>query len=248
MRKLLIAIMIAALPGLPGLAMANEGGVHLQKIDIDLNNKEPLQRGAKIFVNYCLSCHSAKYMRYNRMGEDLGLTDKEVKNNLMFAADKIGETMTVAMPSDKAKVWFGTAPPDLSVIARAKGKDYLYTYLTGFYVDDSRPTGVNNVALHNAAMPDVLWELEGLKEPIYKTEKVDGEEVKTIEGYKHLTKGKMTPAEFDAAARDLTAFLVYMGEPSQMTRKAYGIWVLLFLFGLLVVSYYLKKEYWKDVH
>jgi ubiquinol-cytochrome c reductase cytochrome c1 subunit len=245
MRKIIIAIMIAVLPG---LALASEGGVHMQKVDIDLHNKETLQRGAKVFVNYCLSCHSAQYMRYNRMGSDLGLTDQEVKDNLMFAADKVGETMTIAMPSNKAEVWFGTAPPDLSVIARAKGKDYIYTYLTGFYVDDSRPTGVNNVALKNAAMPDVLWELEGLKAPIYKTEMHEGEEVKTIEGYKHLTKGKMTPAEFDAAARDLTAFLVYMGEPSQQTRKAYGFWVLLFLFGLFVVSYYLKKEYWKDVH
>jgi len=245
MRKLIIAFVIAVLPG---MALASEGGVHLQKVDIDLNNKETLQRGAKVFVNYCLSCHSANYMRYNRMGRDLGLTDQEVKDNLMFAADKVGETMSIAMPSDKSAVWFGTAPPDLSVIARAKGKDYLYTYLTGFYVDDSRATGVNNVALHNVAMPDVLWELEGLKAPIYKTEKHGDEEVQVIEGYKHLTKGKQTPAEFDATVRDLVAFLVYMGEPSQQTRKAYGIWVLLFLFGLFVVSYYLKREYWKDVH
>jgi ubiquinol-cytochrome c reductase cytochrome c1 subunit len=244
MRKIIIAFVIAVLPG---LALASEG-VHLEKVDLDLNNKESLQRGAKIFVNYCLSCHSAQYMRYNRMGRDLGLTDKQVKDNLMFASDKVGELMTIAMPSAKAKVWFGNPPPDLSVIARARGKDWIYSYLTGFYVDESRPTGVNNAVFKDVAMPDVLWELEGMKAPVYKTVKHEGEEQQVIEGYKQVMKGKLTPAEFDAAARDLTAFLVYMGEPSQQTRKAYGIWVLLFLFGLFVVSYYLKKEYWKDVH
>ncbi|MBD3670912.1 MAG: cytochrome c1 [Gammaproteobacteria bacterium] len=246
MRKIILAFVMAVLPG---LGFAAGGNVHLEEVDIDLNNKQSLQRGAKLFVNYCLSCHSAQYMRYNRMGRDLGLTDDQVKENLMFAGDKVGETMKIAMPSEKAETWFGTAPPDLSVIARAKGKDYLYTYLTGFYLDDSRATGVNNVALQNAAMPHVMWDLEGLKAPIYKTVVgPEGEEHQVIDDYKYMTKGKMSPAEFDAAMRDLTAYMVYMGEPIQQTRKTIGIWVLLFLFVLFVVSYYLKKEYWKDVH
>ena len=146
-------------------------------------------------------------MRYNRMGRDLGLTDKQVRENLMFASDKVGELMTIAMPSAKAKVWFGSPPPDLSVIARARGKDWIYSYLTGFYVDESRPTGVNNAVFKDVAMPDVLWELEGMKAPIHKTVEHEGEEHQVIEGYKQVSKGKMTPAEFDAAARDLTAFL-----------------------------------------
>ncbi|MDH5361311.1 MAG: cytochrome c1 [Gammaproteobacteria bacterium] len=237
MRKLIIAFVIAVLPG---MALA-AGNVHLEKVDIDLNNKESLQRGAKLFVNYCLSCHSAQYMRYNRMGRDIGLTDKQVEQNLMFASEKVGETMTIAMPSNKSAKWFGTAPPDLSVIARSRGQDWLYTYLTGFYKDDSRPFGVNNTVFKDVGMPHVLWELEGLKAPVYNEEH-------HITGYKYVTKGKLTPAEYDAAARDLTAFLVYVGEPIQQTRKAIGIWVLLFLFVLFVVSYYLKREYWKDVH
>ena len=244
MRKLIIAFVMAVLPG---LALAS-GDVELHKVDLDLNNKESLQRGAKLFVNYCLSCHSAQYMRYNRMGRDLGLTDKQVKDNLMFASDKVGEQMTIAMTKAQGKAWFGNPPPDLSVIARARGKDWIYSYLTGFYVDESRPFGVNNAVFKDVGMPDVLWELEGMKAPIHKTMTHEGEEHQVIEGYKQVSKGKMTPAEFDAAARDLTAYLVYMGEPIQQTRKTIGIWVLLFLFGLFIVSYYLKKEYWKDVH
>jgi len=239
MKKIIIAFVIAVLPG---FGFAAGGNVHLEKVDIDLNNKESLQRGAKLFVNYCLSCHSAQYMRYNRMGRDIGLTDKQVEQNLMFASDKVGETMTIAMPAEKSAKWFGTAPPDLSVIARSRGgADWLYTYLTGFYKDDSRPFGVNNTVFPDVGMPHVLWELEGLKEPVR-------DEENHITGYKYVTKGKLTPAEYDAAARDLTAFLVYVGEPVQQTRKAIGIWVLLFLFVLFVVSYYLKREYWKDVH
>ncbi|MDH5184210.1 MAG: cytochrome c1 [Gammaproteobacteria bacterium] len=237
MRKLIIAFVIAVLPG---MALA-AGNVHLEKVDIDLNNKESLQRGAKLFVNYCLSCHSAQYMRYNRMGRDIGLTDKQVEANLMFASEKVGETMTIAMPSEKSAKWFGTAPPDLSVISRSRGQDWLYNYLIGFYKDDSRPFGVNNTVFKDVGMPHVLWELEGLKEPVYNEEH-------HRTGWKYVSKGKLSPAEFDASARDLTAFLVYVGEPIQQTRKAIGIWVLLFLFVLFVVSYYLKREYWKDVH
>lgn len=237
MRKLIIAFVMAVLPG---MALA-AGNVHLEKVDIDLNNKESLQRGAKLFVNYCLSCHSAQYMRYNRMGRDIGLTDKQVEENLMFASEKIGETMTIAMPGDKSAKWFGTAPPDLSVIARSRGQDWLYSYLIGFYKDDSRPFGVNNTVFKDVGMPHALLEREGLKEPVY-----DEEQHRT--GWKYVTKGQVSPAEFDAEARDLTAFLVYVGEPIQQTRKAIGIWVLLFLFGLFVVTYYLKREYWKDVH
>ncbi|MBD3609251.1 MAG: cytochrome c1 [Gammaproteobacteria bacterium] len=246
MKKLIVALVIAVLPG---LGVAAGGNVQLEKANIDLNNKESLQRGAKLFVNYCLSCHSAQYMRYNRMARDLGLTNKQVEANLMFASDKIGETMTIAMPAKQSAVWFGAPPPDLSVITRSRGSDWVYTYLTGFYKDDSRPFGVNNTVLANAGMPHVLEGLEGLKEPVYKSVKgSDGHEQQVIDGFKYVSKGKMSPAEYDAAARDLTAFLTYVGEPAQMTRKYVGIWVLLFLFVLFVVSYYLKKEYWKDIH
>ncbi len=240
MKKLIIAMLFA----LPGAVMAAGGGVHLEHADIDLSDKASLQRGAKLFTNYCLSCHSAAYQRYNRMGRDIGLSDDEVKDNLMFAADKVGETMTIAMPAEGAKKWFGNPPPDLSVIARARGVDWIYTYLKTFYIDESRPFGVNNAVFADVGMPHVLWELEGMKKAIKKTE---GEKT-VITGYELVTPGSMTEVEYDQAARDLTNFLAYTGEPVKLERQRLGIWVLLFLVILFVVSYALKKEYWKDVH
>jgi ubiquinol-cytochrome c reductase cytochrome c1 subunit len=172
-----------------------------------------------------------------------------VKANLMFASEKIGDTMTVAMPAADGKKWFGNPPPDLSVMARARGADYIYTYLRSFYVDDSRPFGVNNTVFPKVGMPHVLWELQGLRKPIYKTEKdAEGHDVDVITGFEQVTKGTMTPAEYDDAALDLTNFLVYLGEPAQLQRKSLGIWVLLFLGVLFIFAYALKKEYWKDVH
>ncbi|HEY0720360.1 MAG TPA: cytochrome c1 [Gammaproteobacteria bacterium] len=246
MKKLIIAFMFAALPG---LALASTGGVHLDPAHVDLNDKASLQRGAKLFVNYCLSCHSAAFQRYNRMGKDLGLTDDEVKANLMFASEKVGDTMTIAMPTGDAKKWFGNPPPDLSVMARARGADYIYTYLRSFYVDEKKPTGTNNTVFPDVGMPNVLWELQGLQKPLYKTElDHEGNETHVLTGFEPVTKGTMSTTEFDQAALDLTNFLVYIGEPAQLQRKSLGVWVLLFLGILFVFAYALKKEYWKDVH
>lgn len=229
---------------MPLMAMASEE-VHLDKADYDLHNKESLQRGARLFVNYCLSCHSAASQRYNRMAADIGLTDAQVKNNLMFASEKVGETMTVALRESDAKKMFGTKVPDLSVIARARGADWIYTYLRSFYKDDSRPMGVNNTVFPEVGMPDILWELEGMKKLVNK------EEVKEHHAkpeFETISEGKMTAPEFDNAVRDLTAYLVYMGEPAKLVRYEIGVWVLLFLAILFVVSYMMKKEFWKDVH
>ncbi len=245
MKRLIIA---AALAVLPVLALASEGA-QLEKADVDLGNQASLQRGARMFVNYCLSCHSASYMRYQRLSSDLGLSKEQVKKNLMFAADKIGSTMTVAIRPGDAAQWFGKAPPDLSVIARARGADWLYSYLTGFYLDPSRPMGVNNAVFKDVGMPHVLWNLEGLKKPVYETHvDEEGNKVKEIKGYEMVQPGSMTEVEYHRAVNDLVNYLVYMGEPAKLTRYQVGFWTLLFLALLFVVSYFLKKEYWKDVH
>ncbi len=241
MKKLIVAFLLAAAPV---LGLASGGGVHLDDADIDLGDQASLQRGARLFVNYCLSCHSAKYQRFNRTARDLGLTEQEVKENLMFVTDKIGDTMTIAMPPADAAEWFGTAPPDLSVIARARGSDWIYTYLRGFYIDDKRPFGVNNVVFKDVGMPHVLWKLQGLQKAVFK--EVDGQHV--FEKFEQVTPGTMTPEEFDGAMRDLTAFITYVSEPIQMERRAMGKWVLLFIAVFFVLAYLLKKEYWKDVH
>lgn len=246
MKKLIIALLFAALPG---LSQAATGGVHLDKANIDLSDTASLQRGAKIFVNYCLSCHSAAFMRFNRMGKDLGISDEVVKNSMMFTTDKLGDTMTIAMGSKDAKTWFGNPPPDLSVIARARGADYLYTYFRSFYIDEKRPFGVNNTVFPDVGMPHVLWELQGLKKAVTETETDhEGNEHTVITGFETVIPGSMNEAEYDQAARDLTGFLVYMGEPSILVRKDLGVKVLIFLFILAVLSYLLKKEYWRDVH
>ena len=246
MKKIIIALLITLMPA---LGLAAGGGVHLDKADVDLTNQASLQNGAKLFVNYCLSCHSAAYMRYNRMAKDLGLSEEQVQDNLMFAADKVGETMTVAMPANDAKKWFGTKIPDLTVVARARGEDWLYTYLRTFYLDASRPWGVNNATFKDVGMPHVLWELEGLKQPVYEIHKDhEGNETKRIVRYEMVQAGKMSEAEYDNAVRDLVNFMVYMGEPAKLSRYNIGVWVLLFLALLFVVSYAMKKEFWKDVH
>jgi ubiquinol-cytochrome c reductase cytochrome c1 subunit len=240
MKKLIITLLFA----LPAAVMAAGGGAHLEHANVDLTDKASLQRGAKLFVNYCLSCHSAAYQRYNRMGKDIGLSDDQVKDNLMLAGEKVGDTMTIAMPKDGAKKWFGNPPPDLSVMARARGADYIYTYLKTFYIDEGRPFGVNNAVFPDVGMPHVLWELEGMKKAVTKTE---GENT-IITGYEMVKPGSMSTAEYDEAARDLTNFMVYMAEPVQLKRQQVGIWVLLFLAVFFVFAYALKKEYWKDIH
>lgn len=236
MKKLLIVFLCV-----PLLAFAAGEVLHLDKAPDRSRDLPALQNGAKVFINYCLNCHSASYMRYNRL-QDIGLTEQQIKDNLLFTADKVGDLMTIAMRRAEAKQWFGTAPPDLTVIARARasefgsGPDWLYTYLRGFYRDDARPTGWNNTVFANVGMPHVLWELQG--------EQVMGA------GHK-LTlarPGLMKPEEYDAMVADLVGFLAYMGEPVANFRKQLGVIVLIFLAVLFVFSYALKREYWKDIH
>ena len=247
MKKLIVTIAFMALPGL--VLAAGGGGYHLDRAPIDLSNQASLQRGAALFVNYCMGCHSAEYQRYNRMARDIGLTDEQVKENLIFTGAKVGDTMQNAMPKENAKRWFGAAPPDLTVIARARGVDYLYTYLRTFYLDESRPYGVNNAAFPAVGMPHVLWQLQGWQKPVYETVKdASGEDKQVIEGFEIVTPGSMSPSQFDSAMADLVNFMAYIAEPIQLERKRLGWWVLGFLVICFAVFYPLKKEYWKDVH
>lgn len=218
-------------------------GGPLQQANINIRDTAATQRGAKLFVNYCLSCHSASYMRYNRLAEDLGLDEDLVMDNLVFADVKIGETMKIAMQPEDAAAWFGKAPPDLSLIARSRGADWLYTYMMTFYQDDNGEW--NNLALPNASMPHVMWQLQGIQKPVYVTHE-DGHA--TIEKLVPGTPGLQTPEEYEQTARDLVTFLEYLGEPAEVKRKNIGIWVLLFIALFAMVSYLLKAEYWRDVH
>jgi ubiquinol-cytochrome c reductase cytochrome c1 subunit len=245
MKKRLLPLLLILVPV---LTLAAEDGVHLDKANIDPDNQQSLQRGARLFVNYCLSCHAAGLMRYERMGQDLGISELQVAENLMFTGGKVGDLMTVATDPEDAVEWFGTVPPDLSVIARARGVDWLYTYLRSFYLDPSRVTGVNNLVFPDVGMPDVLWELQGWQKPVITTVKdADGTEHKVID-LELVKPGLMTPKEFDRAVRDLVNFLDYMAEPGKHDRQALGVKVILFLLVFLVVAYLLKKEFWKDVH
>jgi ubiquinol-cytochrome c reductase cytochrome c1 subunit len=246
MKKLIVILLLAVAPM---LALAAGEGPHLDAANIDLGDQASLQRGAKYFANYCLSCHSAKYQRYNRMAKDLGLTEDEVIKNLMFTTDKIGDTMNISMTTEQGTAWFGNPPPDLSVLIRARGVDYIYTYLRSFYLDENRPFGVNNTVFPDVAMPHVLWELQGTQKALYKSETdAKGNVHEVFEGFEPVTPGTLSAEEYDQVARDLTAFLSYVGEPIQMERKRLGMWVLLFIAVFFVLAYLLKKEYWKDIH
>ena len=246
-KKLLATALFA-----PLLAVASGPELHLDKAPVS-TDPAALANGAKLFVNYCLNCHGASYMRYNRL-QQIGLSEQMIKDNLMFTADKIGEPMRIAMQREEAKVWFGAAPPDLTVIARSRasefgsGADWLYTYLRGFYRDSERPTGWNNVIFENVGMPHVLYELQG--EQVAKVSEADdghGGKVKTIT-LEQGKPGKMSKEEYDKATADLVSYLVWMGEPMAETRKTIGTVVLAFLGLLFVLSYLLKKNYWKDIH
>ncbi len=220
------------------------GGVELQDADIDLNDKVSLQRGAKHFVTYCLGCHSAKQIRYLRIAVDLGLDEKHVLKDIAPEGAGIYEQLHSAMNKHDAEKWFGTQPPDLSLIARSRGADWLYSYLKGFYTDKSRPFGVNNAIFEDVGMPNPLWQLQGEQQPVYET---DGEK-RTLEKLVSTSKGTQTAQEFDQTVNDLVNFLVYVGEPVQLERQQMGKYVLFFLFVFLAIAYLLKKEYWKDVH
>ena len=222
--------------------MAAGGGGYVEHSGVNERDVAAAQRGAKLFVNYCLSCHSASYMRYNRLAEDLELTEDMVIENLMFTDSKIGDTMEVAMEADDATAWLGKVPPDLSLISRSRGVDWLYSYMKGFYRDDSGSW--NNLLLPNASMPHVFWQMQGIQEPEYHT--VNGEDV--IEKLVLVEPGTQSPEEYEETVRDLVTFLGYLGEPSKLKRKNIGIWVMLFLALFTFMAYLLKAEYWRDVH
>jgi len=246
--------LIAMLALLPCLAFASEAGHPLDKAPVR-ESLSSLQNGAKLFVNYCLNCHAASSMRYNRL-KDLGLTDEQIKNNLLFSADKVGEMMTTALRPADAKAWFGVIPPDLSVIARAKasgagtGSDYLYTYLRTFYKDDTRPTGWNNLILPNVAMPHAMWQLQGVRTVKMVEEKDPHDPSKTVHkfaGFEQVTPGTMTATEFDTATADLVGYLEWMAEPVAGKRKQLGVWVLLFLTFFSFLAWRLNASFWKEV-
>jgi ubiquinol-cytochrome c reductase cytochrome c1 subunit len=233
---------------LPATAFASGAAIHLDHAPVNPHDQESLQRGARVFVNYCLNCHAASYMRYNRM-QDIGLTEAQIKDNLLYAAEKPGETMRVAMQTGDAKTWFGAPPPDLSVITRSRGADWVYTYLRSFHRDDSRPTGWNNTVFDKVGMPHVLHELQGQMAPVYRTEKnAEGHEHQVMDRLELIAPGKITLAEYDALVADLVNYLSWMGEPAKAQRMNIGLAVLLFLGVFYVVAFYLKKEFWKDVH
>ena len=238
----------------PVMAPAAGGGVELFDAPIDINDKESLRRGAKAFADYCYSCHAASFMRFNRIAKDLEMSEDEVREMMIHTRGKkgdptkIGELMKVSMTDDYAKNAFGTAVPDLSLTARARGADWVYSYLRSFYVDPYRPTGFNNTVFPDVGMPHVLWSLQGLQEPVYKTVMHGNVEVEELEGFEQIQAGKLSRVEYDMFLGDLTNFMVYLAEPVQVERRSLGWKVLLFLIVLFGFAYALKKEYWKDVH
>jgi ubiquinol-cytochrome c reductase cytochrome c1 subunit len=249
--KKLILTLIAALGIVTG-AHAAEGGHAWDKAPNRTTDLAALQNGAKLFVNYCLSCHSAAFMRFNRL-TDLGISEQQIKDNLLFTTDKIGETMRVNMDPRQAKEWFGTVPPDLTLVARSRaghggtGADYLYTYLRTFYRDDTKATGWNNLAFPTVAMPHVMWELQGERRPVFDKVESHGHETEVFKGWEQLSPGTMTPIQFDQNMGDLVSFLQWMAEPAQNTRIRVGVWVLLFLVMAVVFTWRLNASYWKDV-
>jgi len=226
-------------------ATAASGGVHLEHAGTNVTNQASLQRGAKLYMNYCVSCHSLQYLRYSRVGADLGLTEEQVMQNLNFTGAKYGETIRTAMTAADGEQWFGKAPPDLSLTARSRGIDWIYTYLKSFYIDEKTPSGWNNTVLPNAAMPNVLWELQGVQHAV--TEKGENGETH-VKQFELASPGLMNEQEYEEAVRDITAFLQYAGEPAALDREKYGVWVILFLAFLTFLLYLLKVEYWRDVH
>ncbi len=252
MKKIIILFITAVLLS-PVLAIAS-GNVHLEEAPIDIYDKESLRRGAQAFGDYCYSCHAASFMRFNRIAKDLDMEEQEVRDMLIHtrgakgAPTKIGDLMKVSMTADYAKNAFGTAVPDLSLAARARGADWVYTYLRSFYVDQDRPTGFNNAVFPDVGMPNVLWSLQGLQAPVYKKVMHGDIEVEELEGFEQIQAGKLSRVEYDMFLGDLTNFMVYLAEPVQVERHSLGWKVLLFLVVLFGFAYALKKEYWKDIH
>jgi ubiquinol-cytochrome c reductase cytochrome c1 subunit len=250
MKKILLGFMLAL--GLSGAALAAGGGIPLDKAPQRTNDMAALQNGAKLFVNYCLSCHSAAFMRYNRL-RDIGLNDKQIAENLTFSTDKIGDTMKATIDPRQAKAWFGANPPDLTLIARSRsshagtGADYVYTLLRSYYRDDTKPTGWNNLAFPNIGMPNPLWELQGERRPVVEKVMSHGHEVERVKGWTTVKAGTLSDAAYDDNVGDLVAYLQWMAEPAQNSRVRIGVWVLLFLAAFTIVAWRLNASYWKDV-
>ena len=255
MKKLIITLLVAL--GFVTAAVANEGGMQWDKFPQDkLTDMPSLQHGAKLFVNHCLNCHSAAYMRFNRM-RDLGLTEEEIKKNLMFTTDRVGDTMHVALDPKQAKEWFGGVPPDLTLVARSRadigkgsGADYLYTYLRSYYRDPTKATGWNNLVFPDVAMPHVLWQLQGQRAARFSEAKDPHDPSKTVHsfaGFEQLSPGTMTPSQYDESVADLVGFMQWMAEPNQALRVRLGVWVLLFMALFTVVAWRMNAAFWKDV-
>ncbi|MDP3820119.1 MAG: cytochrome c1 [Burkholderiales bacterium] len=254
MKKLLIALLVSL--GCVSAGAAGGGGYPWDKFPVEkMSDMAALQNGAKVFVNYCLNCHSAAYMRYNRM-QDIGLTEAQIKSNLLFATEKVGDTMKVSLDAKAAKDYFGAQPPDLSVVARSRaggngsGADYLYTYLRTYYRDETKATGWNNLAFPDVAMPHALWELQGQRAAVFVEEKDAHNPAKTVhrfDRFEQLTPGKLSEQQYKETVGDLVAYLQWMGEPSQGKRVQIGVWVLLFLGVLVIFTWRLNAAYWKDV-
>ena len=226
-------------------ALAAAGG-DVQQAGTDLGDRASLQRGAQLYMNYCSGCHSLKYLRYSRMAEDLGLSEEEVMQNLNFTGAKFGEQIQVSMPVAGGEKWFGKMPPDLSLISRVRGSDWIYTYLKSFYLDESRPLGWNNKLFPNVSMPNPLWEMQGLQHAEFGKPDAMGE--RHVESLKVAQAGSQNAEQFNQTARDITAFLEYAAEPAALKREGIGVWVILFLVLLSFLAWLLKNEYWRDVH
>jgi ubiquinol-cytochrome c reductase cytochrome c1 subunit len=243
-KHLCLATLLLPMATFSALAASGAGIVHS---GANVSDTASLQRGAKWYANYCQGCHALGYMRYNRMAEDLDLTEEMAMESLMFSDAKFGDTMDTAMAPDQSINWFGKAPPDLSLVGRSRGSDWLYSYLLGFYQDDSG--GWNNTVLPNAAMPHVLWQLQGIQTPVYRQETNEaGFTHEVIDHFELTTPGTQSAEEYQETARDLATYLQYVGEPAILQRKSLGVWVLMFLAIFTLIAYLLKAEYWRDVH
>ncbi len=251
MKKILLSLLLTVCSF--STVLANSEGMAWDRAPNKTNDVVSLQNGGKLFVNYCLNCHSAAYMRFNRL-KDIGLTEAQIKDNLLFTTDKVGDNMKVAMDPKQAKEWFGGVPPDLTVIARSRaghngtGADYLYTYLRSYYRDETKATGWNNLAYPNVGMPHVLWQLQGERKAVFETAHEHGHEAHVFKGFEQITPGTMTSVQYDEAIGDLVGYLQWMGEPSQNTRVQVGVWVLLFLLVFTFFAWRLNAAYWRDIH
>jgi ubiquinol-cytochrome c reductase cytochrome c1 subunit len=244
MRKLVLVLAFL----LPNVVFAAGGNVHLDHAEIDLSDKPSLQRGAKLFMNYCLGCHSMQYQRYQRSFQDLGIPDELGQQYLQFTGEKVSDYITRSMPAESAATWFGAAPPDLTLVARVRSPDWIYTYLRTFYADDSRPFGVNNLVFPEVGMPHVLEPLQGTPVKKYEETMIDGEKVSTFVGLESKGNGALSPEEYDQAILDLVNFLEYTGEPTRLESEKMGKRVLIFILIFGVLVYLLKKDYWREVH